>query len=330
MVRTLVARQGWVRGQVCWGGTEWSCEMEPHTCMIQRMHTALSYGCASAEMDTRRRPECSMRGWCFRFGVKFAIWRKTSSGCVPFAYTASVPPLGGSHQSNHGQALAAIHEEAENNSSVQIYWMSQAKKRATRWVGAPGHCRNEEWRWAQNLCTRRQGDYTQIPCSRKKWSRSRHYRSNTTSSMYKSNNHHDGVVYRAQGLDTDLWPNLELYSRKKLAQRVAAVACICTSACTRAQHGTHSSSSVPARDAGALELEAFDEELGDAVLVAGVTEPRICSTATRSASLRSRARFFNLVRRFSALRRSFVSFFLASLMAFCSAFKRAMESSKAS
>lgn len=86
------------------------------------------------------------------------------------------------------------------------------------------------------------------------------------------------------------------------------------------------SSSVTAAVAGAGVPEAL---LG-ALLLLDPDTPRICSTATKSTSLNCLARFFRRVRRFSAFRKLFVTFFLASLIAFCSAFNRAMDCNRAS
>jgi len=57
---------------------------------------------------------------------------------------------------------------------------------------------------------------------------------------------------------------------------------------------------------------------------------RICSTATKSASLSWRARFFKRERRFSAFFKSLWICFLFSFIVFCSVFKRAMALSNAS
>ena len=82
-----------------------------------------------------------------------------------------------------------------------------------------------------------------------------------------------------------------------------------------------------ATDGGALEPEAA---LVLQLLLASAMEPRICNTATKSASLNRVARFFNRERRFSAFFKSLAIFFLASFMCFCSAFKRRIESTKLS
>ena len=73
---------------------------------------------------------------------------------------------------------------------------------------------------------------------------------------------------------------------------------------------THSSMSSSCGVAGAGAFDELEATLPALLLAeAGATAPRICKTATKSLSLNWRARFFNRERRFSALRRSFVSFF---------------------
>ena len=73
---------------------------------------------------------------------------------------------------------------------------------------------------------------------------------------------------------------------------------------------------------------AVDEEL---LLFSGLaTVPRICNTATRSASLKARARFLSRDLRFSAFFKAFVKFFLSSLIFFCSSFMRAIDPVNAS
>ena len=84
------------------------------------------------------------------------------------------------------------------------------------------------------------------------------------------------------------------------------------------------SSAVPVTDGGDVEALAllFLLWLG--------TEPRICKTATKSASLSWRARFFKRERRFSAFFKSLWICCFLSFIVFCFDFKRAMALSNAS